>query len=61
MFGTMILAGVLLAPLYIKISIMDTYFDLDKSPVWCDVVFLLLGLSLVGTRGTAIFNKWFLQ
>lgn len=59
MLGSIICVSGVLAFFFDRISIMETYFNLTKSPVWCDVVFLLLGLLLVVQRGTAIFNKWF--
>jgi len=59
LFGSLICVSGVLAFFFDRISIMETYFNLTKSPVWFDVVFLLTGLYLVVTRGTAIFNKWF--
>ena len=59
MFGTMILAAILLGILYNKVSIEKTYFILENSPKWVDIIFILLGLNLVITRGIALFNKLF--
>ncbi len=59
MFGGLILAALILLFFYNKISITETYFDLGNSPIWSDIVFLLIGLSFVIPRSIAIYQKLF--
>jgi len=60
LFGSLGLIAFAVYPLYEKISIMDTYFNLNKSPVWCDVIFILICGNVVVMRGWwAIYQKLF--
>jgi len=61
MFGSLVLGGTVLVLFFDKVSIMKTYFDLGNSPIWSDIFFLLLGLSLVVPRSIAIYQKLFLS
>lgn len=59
MLGSFILAGTVMAFFFNKVSILTTYFNLQNSPIWCDVVFLLVCGVVVVQRGVAIYQKLF--
>ena len=59
--GSLAIVIALLIPLYNKVSITESYFNLNNSPVWIDIVFILLGLSLVIPRCIALYTKWFIN
>lgn len=52
------IAGVLFL-FYNKVSIAETYFRLDRSPIWCDALFCFFGCHLAVTRGIALIGKIF--
>ncbi len=61
MVGSFLLASGILYTFFAKISIIETYFNLDNSPLWCDAVLILLGLALVIPRSIALYQKLFIN
>lgn len=59
MWGGLSIVSIMLVLIYQKISVMDTFFDLDKSPIYSDIIFFALGAILVITRGMALIRKLF--
>ena len=59
MWGGLLIVSIILVLIYQKVSVMDTFFDLDKSPIYGDIIFFALGAFLAITRGMALTRKLF--
>ena len=59
MWGAILTASIILVLIYQKVSVMDTFFDLDKSPMYADLIFFALGALVVIFRGAALIKKLF--
>ena len=59
MWGGLSIASIMLVLIYQRVSVMDTFFDLDTSPIYGDIIFFACGTFLVITRGMALIRKLF--
>ncbi len=59
LWGALLVSSLVLFLLYEKTSAMDTFFELDKSPIYADIIFFILGTYLAFVRGTALIRKLF--
>ena len=53
------MVSTILVLIYEKASVMDMFFDLDKSPIYGDIIIFALGAFLVVSRGMALIRKLF--
>jgi len=59
MWGGLLVACIILALIYQKVSVATMFFDESNSPIYADIIFFGGGLLLVITRGTALIGKLF--
>lgn len=59
MIVTLTVIAVVCAIIFEETSVKESFFIVETSPKWCDILFIVLGLNLVISRGIALFHKLF--